>query len=84
MNLFDSDTQKPKVYFINESVHIYLKVVVIVFLVAFGSWQEMNSGSGFVSPKHVSNHYGVFSLVKPPDDEADYVEKDPTNRYVRV
>lgn len=41
----------------------------------------MNSGIGFLLSK---NNNGMFPMVKPPEDEAEYVEKDPTNRYVRV
>lgn len=40
----------------------------------------MNSGIGFLLSK---NNNGMFPMVKPPEDESEYVEKDPTNRYVR-
>ncbi|PRQ58543.1 putative protein kinase WNK-NRBP family [Rosa chinensis] len=76
MNLFVLD--QAKVYLVKKSVHIYLQV--LVFLVAVGSRQEMNSGFGFGPSKH---NNGMFSMVKPPEDEAEGVEKDPTNRYVR-
>ena len=68
-------------------IYKYLEVVVVfvlVFLVGFGCCEEMRYESGSVSPKHVGNRNGMFSMVKPPDDEVEYVEKDPTNRYVRV
>lgn len=40
----------------------------------------MDTGVGLVPPS--SN--GMLSKVKPPDEEADHVERDPSNRYVRV
>ncbi|KAM1819207.1 hypothetical protein ACFX15_000828 [Malus domestica] len=39
----------------------------------------MNSGVRLVSP--ASN--GKLPVVKLPDEEADFIEKDPSNRYVR-
>ncbi|KAM2383379.1 hypothetical protein ACFXTH_040943 [Malus domestica] len=39
----------------------------------------MNSGVGLVSP--ASN--GMFPVAKLLDEEVDFVEKDPSNRYVR-
>ncbi|XP_057996992.1 probable serine/threonine-protein kinase WNK6 [Hevea brasiliensis] len=42
--------------------------------------------SGVVSGRgglFLASNNGTYSAVEPPDDEADFVEKDPTGRYVR-
>lgn len=32
----------------------------------------------------MASNNGTYSAMEPPDAEADFVEKDPTGRYVRV